>query len=104
MAEDTGFKMFVEVSYCPHLGIYHYKHSDGTEYFYDNTQLENVLVVHLSQGHAAEAEWISRLASDAREFPHKIIAFNEERKCQFREPVIPDWVAQLGKSPPPASE
>jgi hypothetical protein len=61
----------VEISYCPCLGIYHYRRSDGDEWFWDNDKLEHTLTVYLGQGKAKDAEYMARLTTAARETPHK---------------------------------
>jgi hypothetical protein len=85
----------VEISYCQCLGIYHYKRSDGDEYFWDNDKLEQTLTVYLGQGKTKDAEFMARLTTAARETPHKLLTFGADGKCVVGEPVIPDWVAEL---------
>jgi hypothetical protein len=93
--EQGGRDVVVEISYCPCLGTYHYKRSDGEEYFWDNDKLEQTLTYYLTQGKARDAEFMARLTTAARETPHKVLVFDGAGKCEVREPVVPAWVAEL---------
>jgi hypothetical protein len=90
--EKKSQEVTVEISYCPGLGVYHYRRSDGDEYFWDNDKLEQTLTVYLSQGKTRDADFMARLTTAARETPHKILVFGSDGKCSVRDPVIPDWV------------
>lgn len=91
-------KLLVEISYCPCLGIYHYKRSDGDDFSFDNEKLEQILAGYLSQGKSRDAEYMARLTTGARETPHKVLVFDEKGKCEVREPVIPEWVSELSST------
>jgi hypothetical protein len=86
----------VEISYCPCLGVYHYKRSDGVEYYWDNDKLEHTISVYIQQGKARDAEFQARLTTAARETPHKILIFRGDGTCEIKEPEVPEWVSRLG--------
>lgn len=92
-------KVTVEISYCPSMGIYHYRRTGVAgaedEYFFDNPKLEQTLSVYLKDGKVKDAEFMARLTTAARETPHKILVFGAEGTCEVREPVLPEWVAEL---------
>ncbi len=90
-------KISVEISYCPCLGIYHYRRSDGDDFSFDNDKLEQILSGYLSQGKTRDAEYMARLTTGARETPHKVLVFDASGKCEVREPVVPAWVSELSK-------
>jgi hypothetical protein len=77
----------VQISYCPTLGLYHYKRIDG-EYFFDGEQLEVGIEVYLRDGKKTDAEFMSKLTSWARIFPHKLVTFFSDKTFEIREPVV----------------
>ena len=82
----------VEISYCPELGLYHYKRSDGDEFFWDNEKLEQTLSVYIKEGKTRDAEFMAKLTTDAREKPHKIVVFHGDGSCEIKDPTVPEWV------------
>ena len=93
-------KLSLEISYCPRIGIYHYRRTGGDEFFWDNDKLEKTLEGYLAQGKALDAEFMARITTAARETPHKVLVFDSDGKCEVREPVIPSWVAELSTDAP----
>ena len=82
----------IEISYCPTLGLYHYKRSDGDEFCWTNEQLERSLETCIQDGKVVEAEWMSRVTTAAREVPHKVVVFHSDGSCKITDPVVPGWV------------
>jgi hypothetical protein len=77
----------VQISYCPSLGLYHYKRFDG-EYFFDGEQLEISLETYLRDGKNMDSEFMAKLTSWARVFPHKIVTFFSDLTFEVRDPVV----------------
>jgi hypothetical protein len=91
-------KLSVSISYCPCLGTYYYRTSDGSERsFFDNDELESTLSSYINQGKVKESEVMARLTTAAREHPHKVLVFDVDGKSSVCEPVVPEWVAGLSK-------
>jgi hypothetical protein len=76
------------ISYCPCLGIYHYKRSDGDEFFFDSEKLEQSLMVYVQQGDQRQGEFMAMLTGLARQIPHKIIEIDAEGRLTIKEPVV----------------
>lgn len=89
---ESSRDLKIEVSYCPELGCYHYRRSDGDEFWWDNEQLERSLEACIQDGKVVEAEWLSRVTTAAREVPHKVAVFSSDGTCKVVDPVVPDWV------------
>jgi len=77
-----------QISYCPCLGIYHYKRSDGDEFFFDSEKLEQSLMVYVQQGDRRQGEFMAMLTGLARRIPHKIIEIDAEGRPTIKEPVV----------------
>lgn len=82
-----GKDITVQISYCPALGLYHYRRSDG-EYFFDGDQLEQSLEAYLLDGKKMDAEYMAKLTSFARVFPHKLVTFFADKTFEVRDPVV----------------
>jgi hypothetical protein len=78
-----------EISFCPHLGIYHYKRQDGTEYFFDTEKLEQSINTYLKEGLSQEADFMIQLTAWGRKFPHKVATFHADGSFTVRklEPI-----------------
>jgi hypothetical protein len=74
-----------EISFCPRLGIYHYKRADGTEYFFDSTQLEKSIKTYQEVGDLRLADFMVQLTSWAREFPHKLVTIFPDSRFEVRD-------------------
>lgn len=85
-------KVTISISYCPELGLYHYRRSDGDEFWWDNEQLERSLEACIKDGKVVEADWMSRVTTAAREVPHKVAVFSPDGTCKVTDPVVPEWV------------
>ena len=101
----SGKDITVQISYCPALGLYHYKRSDG-EYFFDGDQLEQSLEAYLLDGKKMDAEYMAKLTSFARVFPHKLVTFFADKTFEVRDPVVApledDEPAESPADPDPA--
>jgi hypothetical protein len=67
-----------EISFCPHLQIYHYRRADGSEYMFDTEQLKQSIDTLLKTGSAREAEFMAMLTAAARRYPHQRVAFDND--------------------------
>ena len=87
MTEPTSdFKdATTEISFSPHLGIYHYKRGDGEEWFFNTEQLEASIDAYLKQGNAQEADFMGGLTAWARKFPHKVAVFYPDGRFEVRK-------------------
>jgi len=105
MAEtsDSKTKVVTEISYCPCLGIYHYKRSDGDEFFFDNDKLEESLMVYIQQDEKRQAEFMSKMAVMARYAAHKIVMIDSEGNPSLKEPVVRDFSSEV-EEPNPRKE
>jgi hypothetical protein len=74
-----------EIAYCPHLDIYHYRRADGQEYLFDSFHLKAAMEGYLRHGDETSADFMATLTGFARQFPHQVVAFNEEGKLDLRE-------------------
>jgi hypothetical protein len=74
-----------EIAYCPHLGIYHYRRIDGSEYLFDKLQLESAIDSYLKGADVREAEFMAQLTAFARQFPHQVVSFNTRGELNLRE-------------------
>lgn len=80
------------ISYCPFLGLYHYKRADGTEFFFDRDKLEEAVEAYLKQGDFQNAEFMGVLTAYARKYPHLVIT------------LFPDGTYSLGRLEIPEDE
>ena len=87
-SEEQG-KIIFSVSFCPHLGVYHYKPSLGNEIFFDWRDLERGIEEYESKGDPRQAKFVADLTSWARLFPHKIVTFFEGGKFIVRAEEVP---------------
>jgi hypothetical protein len=91
MAESTEHQVAdlksatTEISYCPHLNLYHYKRADGDEFFFDTAQLEASIENYLKQGSSREADFMAQLTAWARKFPHKTATFYADGRFEVRK-------------------
>jgi hypothetical protein len=74
-----------EISYCPHLNLYHYKRADGDEFFFDTAQLEVSIESYLKQGNSRDADFMAQLTAWARKFPHKTATFYADGRFEVRK-------------------
>jgi len=74
-----------EISFCPHLNLYHYRRADGSEYFFNTPQLEQSVEAYAKAGDPRQAEFMAVLTSFARKFPHKVVSFDAEGQLNLRE-------------------
>lgn len=82
---DSASTVATEISYCPHLDLYHYKKADGTDYMFDTEQLTKSLEVLMKQGDPRQAEFMAVLTGLGRRYPHKVVSFDETGKCCLRD-------------------
>jgi hypothetical protein len=80
------------ISYCPFLGLYHYKRADGDEFFFDRDKLESAVNAYLAQGDFQNAEFMSVLTAYSRQYPHMVIT------------LFPDGTYTLGRLEIPPDE
>jgi hypothetical protein len=80
------------ISYCPFLGLYHYKRADGTEFFFDREKLQVAVEAYLKQGDFQNADFMAVLTAYARKYPHMVIA------------LFPDGTYSLGRLEIPEDE
>lgn len=67
-----------QISYCPYLGLYHYRRADGSEYLFDVDKLEIAIINYQKQGDVRQAEFMANLTALARQCPHSIIEIDSE--------------------------
>ncbi len=84
-----------EIAYCPHLDMYHYKRVDGADYMFDTAQLEKSVEAFAREGKPRDAEFMAILTGLARQYPHKVVAFDEQGRCYLRD-LVP--------APPPVAD
>ena len=87
----------VQISYCPALGLYHYKRFDE-EYFFNNENLEESLEAYLLDGKNVDAEFMAKLTSWARAFPHKIVTFFADKTFKICAPEVSTFEDELDES------
>ena len=99
-----------EISYCPHLGVYHYKRVDGAEFYFNTDELEKSVESYLKSGNVREAEFMGTLTAWARKFPHKVATFFADGRFEVRK-VTPRGEGQVvaiptegGELPPKVEE
>lgn len=90
-------ELTTEISYCPCLGIYHYKRSDGDEFFFDNLKLEESLMMYIQQNQPRDAEFMSQLAGMARLAEHKIVVVDSKGTPSLRDPVVHSFADDDGE-------
>jgi len=76
-----------EIAYCPLLDIYHYRRVDGEEHLFDGQQLERAVDGYLKESETRMAEFMATLTSMARQFPHKVVSFDQEGNMNLQELV-----------------
>ena len=79
-----------EISYCPNLGLYHYKRADGAESLFDRAKLEMALEAFLRQGDSRMAEFMSTLTGYARRYPHVVVILSPDGNYALRKMEIPE--------------
>jgi hypothetical protein len=87
-------KVITEIAFCPHLGIYHYRTVDGTEYLFDSSRLEMAVDGYLRNSDAKQAEFMVLLTGFARQFPHQVVSFDEEGTINLRELLVQQLPAE----------
>ena len=80
------------ISYCPYLGLYHYKRADGAEFFFDRDKLLKAVEAYLKQGDFQNADFMAVLTAYARQYPHMVIT------------LFPDGTYTLGRLEIPVDE
>ena len=105
MAETTPKvpKARTEISYCPEMGIYHYQRADGKEFLFDNKRLLADLDECVKKGPEGQryAEFMSLLTGFARQFPHKVVSFDEDGCVNLSELVKPERFDEDAPGPGP---
>jgi hypothetical protein len=91
-----------EIAYCPFLDIYHYRRVDGEEHLFDGQQLESAVEGYLKASETRMAEFMATLTSLARQFPHKVVSFDQEGNMNLQELVEKkiDASAEDAEEPP----
>lgn len=85
MAQEKRPSAATSISFCPHLGLYHYTRADGVDYLFDTKKLEEAIDGYLKGGDAKQADFMATLTGVARLHPHKIVSFDEEGKCSLSD-------------------
>jgi hypothetical protein len=86
MADSQASASIVtEISYCPHLNLYHYKKADGADYFFDTPQLEIAIDAYIKAGETRQADFMIMLTALARRYPHQVMSFNDKGECVLRD-------------------
>jgi len=80
------------ISYCPYLGLYHYKRADGTEFLFDRDKLSESLEAYLKQGEQRMAEFMAVVTAYGRKYPHMAVS------------LFPDGTYSLGRLEVPVDE
>jgi hypothetical protein len=90
-SEQAPVTAATEISFCPHLRLYHYRRADGSDYLFDDVKLEEAVDGYIKQGDPRQADFMAVLTAMARKYPHQVVAFNAEGKCFLRDlqPVAP---------------
>lgn len=68
---DEKSSMMIEIGYCPCLGLYRYRRSDGDEWLWAEDHLETVVAAYQAQGDERQAQFLCSLTALARRHPHK---------------------------------
>jgi hypothetical protein len=84
-APDVPASAATEISFCPHLNLYHYKRADKTEYFFNTQQLEQSVEAYAKAGAPKQAEFMAVLTGFARRFPHKVVSFDGSGQLNLRD-------------------
>jgi hypothetical protein len=89
-SEQAPVTAATEISFCPHLQLYHYRRADGVDYLFDTVKLEEAIDGYIKQGDPRQADFMVALTGLARQYPHQVVAFNAEGKCFLRDlkPVV----------------
>jgi hypothetical protein len=85
--QEKRSSVATSISFCPHLGLYHYTRADGVDYLFDTKKLEEAIDAYLKSGDAKQADFMATLTGVARLHPHKIVSFDEEGKCSMSDLV-----------------
>jgi hypothetical protein len=88
MPQEKRLSVSTSISFCPHLGLYHYTRADGVDYLFDTHKLEEAIDSYLKSGDTKQADFMATLTGVARLHPHKIVSFDEEGKCSMSDLVI----------------
>ena len=83
-SQEPATTAATEVSFCPHLALYHYRRLDGSEYFFDAPQLEKSIQAYLDNGDPLQAEFMAMLTGLARQRPHEVLSFDEKGQMTLR--------------------
>lgn len=87
-SKESGAKaasIATEISYCPHLDIYHYKRADGSDYLFNTEQLEKSVEGWVRHGDQRQADFMAVLTGMGRRYPHKCVSFDDSGKCVMRD-------------------
>jgi hypothetical protein len=88
ISQESGTKsvsIATEISYCPHLDIYHYRRADGSDYMFNTEQLKLAIEGWAKQGDQRQAEFMAVLTGLGRRYPHKVVSFDDAGKCVMRD-------------------
>lgn len=87
-AANAANKSFsAKISFCPHLGLYHYVQAGGTEYFFTSDKLVETIQSYVDGGDVERAEFMAGLTAFARRFPHHVLVFDKDGKVDLKELV-----------------
>lgn len=78
------------IAYCPDLDVYRYWREDGLDSMFDGVQLVAAIDSYIKQAKARDADFMARLTGFARQFPHKVVAFDGEGKMSVGNYQKPD--------------
>jgi hypothetical protein len=104
MAQEKCPSAATSISFCPHLGLYHYTRADGVDYLFDTKKLEEAIDAYLKSGDTKQADFMATLTGVARLHPHKIVSFDEEGKCSMSDLALESPAVEAGsgtKTPAP---
>lgn len=78
-----------KISYCPHLGLYHYTRVDGADYLFDTPKLEMAIDAYLKDGQSRLADFMVNLTALARLHPHQVVSLDENGQCELSD-LLPE--------------
>lgn len=94
MSEDVkpvaGPAIATMIVHCPDLDLYRYWREDGIDRMFDGKQLVEAIDAYLKQAMPRDADFLAKLTGFARQFPHKIVAFDHEGKMTVGEYKKPE--------------
>jgi len=90
------------ISYCPELGLYHFRQADGQEFFFTNDKLVADIDVCQKAGDQRRAEFLALLSGLARKAPHKELRFDESGNVNVSD-LVPFNSFDEGSCPPQAA-